>query len=98
MFVGNVRIYLRRGNVGMAKERLYAAQVGAIFEQVGSKGVADNVRSYFARNARKRGIFFNNPLDAARCDAQLFGTFRGFTHLYKECIVHVSALCVVTLY
>ena len=35
VFVGDVSIDLGRGYVGVAQERLYAAKVGAIFEQIG---------------------------------------------------------------
>lgn len=38
-FVGNVGINLRGGDTGMAKHGLHAAQISAVFEQVGSEAV-----------------------------------------------------------
>ena len=63
MLVGNVGIDLGSGDVGVAKERLHRAQVGAVFQKVGRKRVADDVRRDFARNASERGIFFDRALD-----------------------------------
>lgn len=40
----NVRIDLRGGDIRMAEQHLYHAQVGAVVEQVGGEGVAQNMR------------------------------------------------------
>ncbi len=37
MLVRHVRIHLRRRNVGVAEEGLDAAEVGAVFEEVGGE-------------------------------------------------------------
>ena len=48
----NVRVYLRRSNVGMAKNLLNGAQVGAAFEHMSRKRVTQRMRM--------------KPLDACR--------------------------------
>jgi hypothetical protein len=39
----NMRIYLRRGNVGMAQQRLQDAQIGPAFEQMRGERMAQDV-------------------------------------------------------
>ena len=45
----HVRVYLRRREIGMAEHQLDRAQVGAAIEQMGGKGVPQNVRAHRAR-------------------------------------------------
>ena len=66
VFVGNVGVDLGCGDVGVPQHRLYTAEVGAVLQKVGGKGVADNVRGYFARDARFDCVVFDNALDRAR--------------------------------
>lgn len=42
--IGDVRIYLRRGQRLVPQQTLYGAQVGAIIEHVGGKTVPQNMR------------------------------------------------------
>src|SRR5262245_37310518 len=46
LFVEHVRVDLRRGDIRMAQHQLYAAQVGAAFEQMAGEGMAQHVRRY----------------------------------------------------
>ena len=58
----DMRVDLRGGDVGMAQQRLEDAQVRASSQEVGRKGVAQDMRADpVRRNARLRSI---NP----RCD------------------------------
>src|SRR5512135_877686 len=47
--LGDMRVDLRRGNVGVTKHGLYAAKVRAPFYEVGGKGVTQDVRRHFFR-------------------------------------------------
>src|SRR5579859_3815444 len=71
VFVGHVRVHLRRSDVGVAEERLHRAQVGTALEEVGRKRVADNVWCDLACDARFYRVFFYKPLDTARSEAQV---------------------------
>lgn len=51
MLVGDMGVYLRRCNIGMAEERLHRAEVSTVTEKVSCKAVAKFVGSDFARNA-----------------------------------------------
>ena len=44
-------VYLRRGDIGMAEQLLYAAQLGAGFEQVRGEGMTEQVRVHVLRQA-----------------------------------------------
>ena len=46
MLIRNMRVYLRRCNVGVPKKRLDTSQVGAILQKVGGKAVTDGVRRH----------------------------------------------------
>ena len=48
----------------MAEEHLDTAQVRAVLEKVGGEHVTENMRSYFARNARFDRIVFHDALHA----------------------------------
>ena len=48
MPVGDVRVPLRRSDVGVAEHLLDASQVGAAFEQVRREGMAEEMRVYAA--------------------------------------------------
>ena len=45
---------LRRGNIGMAEQRLHHAQIGAVVQQVAGEGVAQHVRAHLRRRAARR--------------------------------------------
>ena len=91
MFVGNVRVDLRGGDVLVAEQRLHRAQIGAAFEQVGGKGVPDDVWGDLARDARPDCVLFDNALDAARREPGVAGTLGRPTHLYEQCVAQVAA-------
>lgn len=63
LFVGKVRINLRGRNIGMPQKCLYGADVGAVLEQIGSKGMPQNVGSNFFCYAGFDGIFFYHSLN-----------------------------------
>ena len=65
-FVGDMRVDLRGGNVGVAEHGLDGAQVGAVLQEVGGKAVAYNMRGHFARDARFDCVVFDDSLDRAR--------------------------------
>ena len=48
-FFEHVGINLRRGNVGMAEQRLHHAQIRAIVQKVAGEGVAQHVRAQLRR-------------------------------------------------
>lgn len=102
MFVGDVGIDLRRGNVGVAKECLHTTQVGAVFQKISREGVADDVRGHFAGNTSEGGIFFNQTLDRAwskpPARRRFFFTPQVATHLYKQRIIYIAAFVQVFLY
>lgn len=47
VLVGNMRIDLSSGDVGVSQERLDRAQIGAVLKQIGGKAVAYRMRAYF---------------------------------------------------
>ena len=58
MRVGNVRVNLRRGNIGVSEKLLNAAHIGAILYQMRGKRVPEGVR----RNVFQTdffGVFFD---------------------------------------
>jgi len=55
----DVRVNLRRGNIGVAEHGLDRAQIGASFEQVGGKGMAQRMRLHFFVDARQQGVTTN---------------------------------------
>ena len=60
--VGDVGVDLRCRDRRMAKQCLYAANVGAVLEQVGGKAVAQCVRGYFFHHPGEVRVFFNDAL------------------------------------
>ena len=75
---GDVRIDLRRRDIGMAQQGLHRAQIGPAFQQMGSEGVAKDVRADARRiDAGIDGGFVEQlpdtapgqvPVDAARSE------------------------------
>ena len=95
MLVGDVGVDLGGSNVGVAKERLHTTEVGTVFQKVGRKRVADDVRRDFTGNASFCCIFFNQTLDRAWSEpparGRLFFTPQVAAHLYKQRVVYVAA-------
>ena len=58
LFVRHVGIYLGGGDVGVAKEGLDGAEIGAVGEQVGGKAMTDDMRSDFFRDTGFYGSLF----------------------------------------
>src|SRR3989344_4483375 len=75
VFVSYVRVDLRSGYVGVAKERLHRAEVGAVFEQVGGKAMAYHVGRDLARDAGFDCVALNNPFYRAWSETQFVGAF-----------------------
>ena len=48
--VEDVSVDLGRGNVGVPKQRLHHAQVGAVVQEVAGEGVAQHVRAHLRRS------------------------------------------------
>ena len=67
--VGNMRIYLGGGNIGMPEQALHAAQVGTIAQQVGRKAMTQRVRRNMLGNAGFGAIALDNALNGARRQA-----------------------------
>ena len=57
---GDVSINFCRADAGMAKEFLDDAQVGAVFEQMRRKTVAQHVRRHVPRNTRAPDAIFDS--------------------------------------
>jgi hypothetical protein len=70
-----MRVYLRRRNVGMAKDRLYGAEVRAILDHVRGAGMPKHVRGRVPSRSRRR-LPYHLPdalpgqLAATICDKQ----------------------------
>src|SRR4051812_35607008 len=82
-----MRIDLRRIDGGMAEELLHRANVGAIREEVGGEGVAQDVRRDLLSDARLRGIRFDHALDRARSEALTTLATLGMIH--EERLAHI---------
>ena len=65
MFVGYVGIDLGGGYVGVAEEGLDGAEVGAVFEEVGGEGVADDVGSDLSGDTGLYRVALHDALDRA---------------------------------
>ena len=66
-FVGYVRVNLGCGDVGVAKEGLDGADIGAIDEEIGGETVAQHMRSSCYRDTCLNRVFFHNFFDCSRC-------------------------------
>ena len=66
VWVGDVGVDLGGGDVAVAEQGLDGAQVGAIHQEVGGKGVAQGVRADMLGDAGQQGIAGHQSLDAAR--------------------------------
>ena len=64
--IGDVGVNLCGSDGGVAEERLDAADICAIAEQVCGIAVPERVRTDLAHDAGNEGIFFYHALDAAR--------------------------------
>ena len=65
MRVGDVGVDLGRADIVVAEEGLDGAEVGAVHEEVGGKGVAEGVGGDVLCDAGEAGVFFDNALDGA---------------------------------
>jgi len=62
LLVGNMGINLSRGYGRMAEHGLDRADVGAVDEQIGGKGMAQGVRVNVFDDSGFGGVVFNDPL------------------------------------
>ena len=67
-FIGNVGVDLRGGNIGMPKQYLHYAQIGAMVHQMRGEGVAQIVRRNM-RHANLLGIARNRHPSELAADA-----------------------------
>ena len=65
MLIGDMRVYLRRGDTAMSKHTLYAANIRAIHKQVGRKAVAHRVRADVLGDSSKPRVLRDHSLHAA---------------------------------
>src|SRR3989344_3762351 len=70
MFVGNMRIYLRRVYARVTQERLYTPDVGAVLQKIRREAVAHGMRRDFFRNSGLYGIFLHNAFYRAGGEAR----------------------------
>ena len=85
MLIGDVGVYLRGSDVGVAEECLHGTEVGAVVEEVSRKAVAEFVWGDFTGNTRDGCVPLDNALDAPRCEAKVF-----IFHLIRLRILSVS--------
>ena len=64
VFTGNVRIYLCRGNVNMPEHYLDSPEIGAAFQEVAGKGVAQRVGGNVFGNTGLKAITFEKLPEA----------------------------------
>ena len=60
LLIRHVGVNLGGGDVGVAKEGLDGAKIGAVGQQVGGKRVADGMRRHFLGNSGFDGVIFYN--------------------------------------
>src|SRR3954470_4079842 len=60
----DVRVNLRRGQVGVPQHHLDGAQVGAAIEEMGGEGMADDVRAQRVPHADRRAVPFQQLPEA----------------------------------
>src|SRR5260370_40101943 len=60
-----LRVALRSGQALVAEQFLNGAQVGALFQHVGPKGMTQSARVNVRRQALRNGDFFYDAADAA---------------------------------
>lgn len=65
MLVGDVRVYLGRGDATMAEHALDATYIGTVHEKIGSETMPHGVRTDVFRDASKTCIFAYHTLDTA---------------------------------
>ena len=68
LFVGEVRVDLRGGDVRVAEELLHGAEVGTVYEEIGGEAVAQEVRVDVVRDAGLFGARLDEALDSAGRD------------------------------
>jgi hypothetical protein len=73
--IGDVGVHLGGGDGGVAEECLYRAQVGAVFEKVGRKGVAEHVWGDGFGDAGFCSVCFDESLDRAGGEAGGYGSW-----------------------
>lgn len=71
MFVGNVSIYLRSTDVGVAEHCLYRANIGAVHEKVCGETMAHGVWADVFSDASETSVFCDHALDATRRQATI---------------------------
>ena len=65
MRICDVGVNLGGADVGVAEESLDGANVGAIHEEIGSKGVTESVRTDVFSDASEFGVFLDDALNGA---------------------------------
>ncbi len=73
--VGEVGVDLGSGNIGVAEQALNAAEVGAVGEKVGGKGVTQGVGCDVLGETGGAGVAFDESLDAAGCKTLVHAVF-----------------------
>ena len=63
--IGDVGIDLSSANVCVAQKSLNRAEIGTIWQKIGSKDVSDNVGSHFFRNTSFDTVMFDYTLNWA---------------------------------
>ena len=69
MGVGDMCVNLCCGDICVAQHGLYRAKIGAIHEQIGSKGVTEGMRCNVLSYAGEFCVFFDNSLNGARSES-----------------------------
>lgn len=69
VFVGDVGVYLRRGDIGMPQECLHGAEICTVTEEVGRKAVAKFMWGDFARDARDCCVLLDDALNTPRSES-----------------------------
>ena len=79
MGVGHVGIDLGSGDIAMPQHRLDRAQVSAVHQQIGGKGMAQSVRGDMLGDAGCLSIFTDNSLDRAGSQTASFAEVDAIT-------------------
>ena len=76
LLVCDVRIYLRRLDIGVTEHYLDAADICAVFKQVCREAVAQDMRSHFAGDAGFDRVLLDHALDRTGSQALVIPVFR----------------------
>ena len=85
--IGDMSIDLRGGDAGMSEHGLHRADIGAIYQKIGCKGMAQGMRCDFLGDAGANSVFFYHSFDAAGSKL----SWRGFVfwNADKHCLVRI---------